>query len=133
MALFSVTLTPRFYETDALGHISNTALNAWFEVGRVRLLEELGAHDAQPVDWVLAAISMDFLEETFYGSDVVVDITAVAAGNTSLKIECEMRQDGRLTVRGSAVLVHLDQDSKSKRRIPDSLRMAIQSMTGQSG
>ena len=130
MVLFSTTLTPRFYETDALGHISNTALNAWFEVGRVRLLEELGAHDAQPANWVLAAIAMDFLEETFYGSDVTVAITDVSVGDTSLKIACEMRQDGRLTVRGNAVLVHLGPDSKSKCRVPDTLREAIAELGG---
>ncbi len=128
--LFTTTLTPRFYETDALGHISNTALTAWFEVGRVRLLEHLGDHGAQPSNWVLAAVSMDFVEETFYGADVDVCITAVEAGNTSLKIGCEMVQTGRVTVRGNAVLVHLDPGTKGKHRIPDPLREAITELTG---
>mgnify|MGYP001824198790 CR=1 FL=1 len=127
--LFKTTLTPRFYETDALGHISNTALTAWFEVGRVRLLESLGAHGAQPVDWILAAITMDFLEETFYGTDVDIVITALEAGNTSLNIKCEMHQNGRITVRGAAVMVHLDPATKTKCRIPDALRDAIRSLT----
>ena len=32
--MFSETLMPRFSETDALGHINNTALPVWFEAAR---------------------------------------------------------------------------------------------------
>lgn len=128
MALFSVALTPRFYETDALGHIGNTAITAWFEVARTRLLEQLGAHEAAPSNWVLASVSIDYLDETFYGSDVDIGITAIKVGNTSLTIDCEMHQEGRRTVRGRAVLVHFDVSSKAKLRIPDALRAAVAAM-----
>ncbi|MEM9398560.1 MAG: acyl-CoA thioesterase, partial [Pseudomonadota bacterium] len=33
--MFSKTLSPRFYETDALGHINNVTIAAWFEVARM--------------------------------------------------------------------------------------------------
>lgn len=130
MALFSVALTPRFYETDALGHIGNTAITAWFEVARTRLLEHLGAHEGMPSNWVLASVSIDYLDETFYGTDVDIGISAISVGNTSLTIDCEMRQDGRCTVRGRAVLVHFDVSSKTKLRLPDALRAAVAAMQG---
>ena len=125
MADFSITLTPRFYETDALGHINNVAITAWFEVARVRLLEQLGAHEHAPTDWVLAGIQMDYVDETFYGQDVQVRIVAISVGNTSLTICCEMYQGERLTVKGKAVLVHIDLETKTKLRIGDPLREAI--------
>jgi hypothetical protein len=38
---FAITITPRLYETDAMGHINNAIIAAWFEVVRVRFLESL--------------------------------------------------------------------------------------------
>jgi len=126
MADFSITIEPRSYETDALGHINNNAITAWFEVLRVRLLESLGSGAASVAkNWVLASIAMDYIDETFYGSDVTMKVTGLVVGNSSLKIECQMMQGDRLTVRGTAVLVHLDIDTKQTRRIPDALRDRI--------
>jgi acyl-CoA thioester hydrolase len=36
--MFSVNITPRFYETDAFGHINNTVIAGWFEAGRAPIL-----------------------------------------------------------------------------------------------
>lgn len=123
---FSIVLTPRFYETDALGHINNAAIAAWFEVVRIQWLESLlGAAVGSESSWVLASLKLDFIAETFYGDDVVARVVGAAAGNTSLTVECEMLQQDRLTVRGTAVLVHLDFESKEPQRIPDSLRSQL--------
>lgn len=32
--MFTLSLTPRFYETDAFGHINNTVITGWFETAR---------------------------------------------------------------------------------------------------
>jgi acyl-CoA thioester hydrolase len=123
---FSVTISPRFYETDALGHINNASITAWFEVVRVRYLESLRHSDFSAAkDWILAALQVDFVAETFYGTDVVAKITAARAGNSSLTILCEMFQQERLTVKGKAVLVYMDSANKTPMRIPDTLREQI--------
>jgi acyl-CoA thioester hydrolase len=120
---FSVTIVPRFYETDALGHINNAAIAAWFEVARVRFLESLGESEPSSAkDWMLASMQIDFAAETFYGKDVEAKITGAEVGNSSLTVDCEMYQDGGVTVRCNAVLVHMDTDEKKPARIPDSLR-----------
>ena len=123
MSLFSVTISPRFYETDALGHINNASIAAWFEVARITFMESLGdAGAGSTMSWVLASVQIDFIAETFYGSDVIATVTGAAAGNSSLTILCEMSQGGKLTVRGTAVLVYLDTATKTPLRIPDGLR-----------
>ena len=128
MKEFSVTLAPRFYETDALGHINNASIAAWFEVVRIRYLESLMDADPRTArDWMLASIQIDFVAETFYGKDVVAKITGAAVGNSSLSVLCEMYQDDRLTIRGKSVLVYMDTAAKSSVRIPDSLREMIAS------
>ena len=84
MQAFSIAITPRFYETDALGHINNAAIAAWFEVARISFLESLGEKGGtSPFSWVLASLHIDFISETFYGSDVRATVTEAVAGNSS--------------------------------------------------
>lgn len=123
MKEFAITITPRLYETDALGHINNATIAAWFEVVRVRFLESLVERNPDIVKhWILASVQIDFISETFYGSDVTAKIVEAIIGNSSFTLHTEMLQGGRQTVRGKAVLVHLDPVSKSPSRIPDALR-----------
>ena len=83
MTEFAVTITPRFYETDALGHINNAAIAAWFEVARISFLESLDPGGAGAgKDWVLASIKLDFVAETYYGADVSARIVGARPGNT---------------------------------------------------
>jgi acyl-CoA thioester hydrolase len=123
---FAITITPRLYETDAMGHINNATIAAWFEVVRVRFLESLVDHSPGIArDWILASVHIDFVDETFYGTDVTAKIIQAGIGNSSLTLHTEMLQGGRLTVRGKAVLVHIDPQSKSPMRVPDAVRNKI--------
>ena len=123
MPEFSITITPRFYETDAMGHVNNASIAAWFEVVRVRFLESLvGDSSVTGVSWILASLHIDFVGETFYGQDVTARIVGAEAGNTSLTVTVEMHQGERQTVRGTAVLVHMDYKTKTTLRVPDSYR-----------
>jgi acyl-CoA thioester hydrolase len=126
MDRFSIAVTPRFYETDALGHINNASIAAWFEVARVRFLESLGEDKPETAsNWVLANIHIDFVRETFYGSDVEAVITGAEVGNSSFTVQCEMRQYGEITVRGRAVLVHRDPAGKQSTPVPDRVRRKV--------
>jgi acyl-CoA thioester hydrolase len=123
---FAITITPRLYETDALGHINNATIAAWFEVVRVRFLESLVDDSADIIkNWILASVHIDFVGETFYGADVTAKIVEASIGNSSFTLHTEMFQGDRQTVRGKAVLVHLDLASKSPSRIPDALRAKL--------
>jgi len=123
---YSISITPRFYETDALGHINNASIAAWFEVARVHFLESLGADEPGAVkDWILASVQIDFVAETFYGADVLSKITEASIGNSSLTVLCEMSQNDKLTVKGKAVLVYMDPQTQSPARIPDVLREQV--------
>lgn len=129
MQPIATTISPRFSETDALGHINNASIVAWFEVARTHFLEALADGDAAaPMAWVLASVQVDFLDETFYGSDVTAQVVDARAGNSSLTLQAEMFQDGRQTMRGTAVLVHFDAQAKSSKRIPDDYRARIQEL-----
>ena len=74
---------------------------------------------------MLANISIDFVLETFYGTDVEAVITGAEIGNSSLTVLCEMSQAGRVTVRGRAVLVHRDPVAGTSTRVPDEQRREL--------
>ena len=120
---FSIIIAPRFYETDALGHINNASIAAWFEIVRMKFVESLGAADPERAsDWILASLQIDFVAETFFGNDVTARVTEARAGNSSLTVMCEMSQQDQLTVKGKAVMVYLDPHSKKPARLPEALR-----------
>lgn len=123
---FSITITPRFYETDALGHINNASIAAWFEVARMHFLDTVVDGGVEAANsWILASLKIDFISETFFGTDVIAAIVGADVGNSSLTVQCEMSQGDKLTVKGTAVLVHMDPQSKSPARIPDQLRQTV--------
>jgi acyl-CoA thioester hydrolase len=123
---FALTISPRFYETDALGHINNASIAAWFEIVRMKFIDSLGGRESwQAAHWILASLQIDFVAETFFGTDVIARVTGAEVGNSSLKVLCEMHQEGKLTVKGRAVLVYLDLESKQPARVPDGLRRQL--------
>ena len=123
MSEISISISPRFYETDAQGHISNVTIAGWFEAARTSLLSRVLADDiSSQVQWMLANVNIDYLAETHFGSDVIVSLEKLVVGNTSLTMHCLMRQEGRECVRGKAVLVNIDPQTRGKRRISDELR-----------
>ncbi len=122
MSLFETTIKPRFYETDGFGHISNTVIPAWFEIGRSEFLATLPPGSRH---WLTASVTVDYLLETFHTSDVTLRITGTEVGNSSLTVYCEMLQDGKVTVRGSSVLVYMSEDRSGSVRIPDEIRESL--------
>ena len=121
---FSLTISPRYYETDGLGHINNVSLAGWFETARIRALESLGAETGL-MQWVLASIKIDFQGETFYGSEVTATVVGMRPGTTSLTIDCQMTQDGRNTAFGRAVMVHLGEVGGRPTPLPEQLRTML--------
>lgn len=129
MKPFVITITPRLYETDAMGHINNATLAAWLEVVRVRFLESLGSGGPMNgKDWILASVHIDYVGETFYGADVNASVIGATVGNTSLTLQCEMFQGDKPTVRGTAVMVHWDPATKTPTSIEAELRDKIASL-----
>ncbi|GEM_PF-174545 len=131
--LFSQTITPRFYETDALGHINNVSIAGWLEVSRMGYIASFdNTDDVSANNWALASVQIEYVAETFFGADVELRISGAHVGNSSLTIDSEIWQNEQLTVRAKAVLVYFDATNKTKHRIPDSLRRQIDAQSGRS-
>ena len=121
--MLSLTVTPRFAETDALGHINNTVLPVWFEQGRHSIFSAV--HPSMSVDdWplILAKMSVDFVAQIFFGEDVVIRTGIEKIGNSSMVVKHEAWQREQLVARGDAIMVYFDYQTNQSATIPPDIR-----------
>jgi acyl-CoA thioester hydrolase len=125
--MLSLKLDPRFVETDALGHINNTVLPAWFEQARTPIFR-LFTPDLDVNKWVLilAKIEVEYKKELFYAKEVEIKTFVERVGNSSFEVYQEAWQDGELGASGRATLVHFDHQAKCSRPIDAEIRMQLE-------
>ena len=125
--MWSLTVEPRFAETDALGHINNTVLPVWFEQARTPIFRFF-TPDLNPKDWhlIIAKIDVEFVGELFYGSEIEIRTWIEKVGNTSFVIYHEAWQGDTLGARGHAVMVHFDHDQKASKALPADIRAQLE-------
>ena len=60
--MFTMTVTPRFYETDAFGHVNNTVFLGWFETAREPIFRLFTPDmDIRRMNLILARTEVDYL------------------------------------------------------------------------
>lgn len=125
--MWTNTLQPRFSETDALGHVNNTVLPVWFEESRSPIFE-LFCPGMNVNDWhlIIAKIDVEFLAETYYGKEVEVRTSIKKLGNTSMTVNHQAWQEGKMVARGTAVVIHFDHKEKKSKPIPDDIRALLE-------
>lgn len=122
-------IQPRFNETDALGHINNTVVAAWFEGARDPLFR-LFTPDLDPAQWrlILAKFSIEFHAELFYGQPVELRSHVSRIGVSSFDVTQEAWQAGQRCASGVAVLVQYDFASKRSVALDDGLKQRLQAL-----
>nr|WP_281187372.1 thioesterase family protein [Halomonas shengliensis] len=125
--MFVRTVEPAFYDTDALGHVNNTRLPAWFELARNDLFR-LFTPDLDPRKWrlIMARMEVDYRAELQYGEEIEIRTYVSRLGNSSFTVSQEARQGGKLTNLGHTVMVHFDHDAKQAIPITGELRQALE-------
>ncbi|MDN3555401.1 acyl-CoA thioesterase [Halomonas maura] len=125
--MFVRTIEPAFYDTDALGHINNTRLPAWFELARNDLFR-LFTPDLDPRQWrlIMARMEIDYRAELYYGHDIEIRTYLTRLGTSSFTVTQEARQNGVLANLGHTVLVQFDHDAKRAVPIEGELRRALE-------
>ncbi len=123
--MFSTIVSPRFGDIDGLGHVNNTVLPVWFEIGRNSVFRLFSPDlDLSPEVWhlILVRTEFDFLHQMYFRSDVEIRTFITKIGNSSFTVGHEAWQEGELKVRGQAVLVYYDFKLQKAMPLPDSIR-----------
>lgn len=125
--MFSMTIVPRFCETDALGHINNTVLSQWFETAREPVFRIFNP-ELSLVGWnlILARVEIDYVAQTHYGKSVEVRTWIEKIGNSSFVVAQEAWQDGACVARGKAVQVFFNYTTQKTEPLPAEFRRELE-------
>lgn len=116
-------IRPRFCDTDALGHISNVALPAWFEQGREAVFEVFNpGQNLDKWNMILKYMTIDFIGQMYFGEPVDLRTYISKVGSSSFTVAQEAWQKGECCAKGEAVMVYFDFEKQQKRSIPDDIR-----------
>ena len=109
----------RFADTDALGHLNNTAYSLYAEHARLEFFSDLGA---EVVGLILARIALDFRRQVRFREAVYVLTRVERVGNSSVTLAQEVCAGGELAAEISSVVVLFDYEAGRSKKIPEELR-----------
>lgn len=124
--MFSETITPRFSDTDALGHINNTMVPVWFEGARNPIFKMFTPElDLKAWPLILAKIEVNFEAQIFYGNDIEVRTFIGRVGGSSFDVYQELWQNNQRVSSGKAVMVNFDYHAQKSTTIPVHIREVL--------
>jgi acyl-CoA thioester hydrolase len=120
----TMSIIPRYSETDQAGVVHHTVYPVWFEMGRTELLRVNGLAYSQlekaGVFFVVSELSVKYRRPCFY--DEHLELTTVCSRITSARVEhtyiLKRLETGLILAEGSSVLACVDRQGKP-RRMPE--------------
>lgn len=124
MQSHTITVVPRYAETDKGGVIHHSVYPVWFEMGRTELLRADGIAyrdlEAQGIFFVVAEMRIKFRRPAFYDEELLLETTCsnVTPGKVEHTYRLTRRSTGLLLAEGSSVLACVNAEGKI-RRVPE--------------
>lgn len=107
---YETEIDVRYSDLDTFGHVNNAVYATYFELARVRYLQEAFDEPADVPDFVVANLELDFLEPITELTTVTVGVGVEAVGRTSFRLAYEVESGGTLASRGEATQVLVDEN-----------------------
>jgi acyl-CoA thioester hydrolase len=112
-------LTPRFCDTDAAGHINNTAVAEWLEAGRVDFNRN---HLPEIPPMMLRRVEIDYDREMTFDKEAIIRTGVETTGNKTVTIRQEIWQGGIRRAQARAVECYFDPETRRAAEIPQRFR-----------
>jgi acyl-CoA thioester hydrolase len=128
-------LSPRFRDTDAMGHINNAVYVTYLEVGRQEYWKRFTrVPDYRRVPFILANVTIDFRSEALVHETLGVALRCEWIGTRSFAFGYEIREPAsrRLVVEATTIQVCYDYEAKRSVPMPAELRRQIEAFEGRS-
>ncbi|PSF05374.1 thioesterase [Marinobacter fuscus] len=124
--MFTTQIEPRFSDTDALGHISNTTIPVWFEQARTPIFQIFHPSlDIKTWPLIIARLEIDLLAQSYWDKPVEVRTHIGKIGNSSFQAIQEAWQNGKVIARGTTVLIHFDYETEKSVPIPKAVKSEL--------
>lgn len=107
----------RFFDTDAVGHISSSAYFHYMEIGRTDFFLEIGKHEPIPPS-VVVNIQIDYLRESMFGDAISVVTWCSRKGNKSMVISNDIYAGEVLSARCTATVAGFDMETRKSVPLP---------------
>ncbi|MBT0586860.1 acyl-CoA thioesterase [Alteromonas oceanisediminis] len=121
------TFNVRFYETDALRHVSNTVVVGWFETAREPIFKFFTPTlDLDNWPLILASYKVDFLKQLFYGQPVTIKTWVSRIGKSSFDVYQEVWQRDECCASGSTTMVHFDYQAQRSCPIEGEIKQQLE-------
>lgn len=125
--MLSESFNVRFYETDALQHVSNTVVVGWFESAREPIFRMFTPElDLNNWPLILASYKVDFLKQLFYGQPVLVKTWISRLGKSSFDVYQEVWQHDECCASGTTTMVHFDYVAQKSKAIEGELKQQLE-------
>jgi acyl-CoA thioester hydrolase len=122
----TITIVPRYAETDKAGVVHHSVHPVWFEMGRTELLRANGLAykdlEQSGVFFVVAELRIKYRRPAQYDEKLHLETTcsAVTAGKVEHSYKLTRCCDGAILAEGSSILACVNAEGKI-RRIPKGL------------
>ncbi|MBN8193175.1 acyl-CoA thioesterase [Bacillus sp. NTK074B] len=124
----TITVTSRFCETDALGHINNTTYFVYLEEARIKFFQTIG-FDMDVKDWrfILASTKCDFVSQGYFNQELEITTYISRIGSKSFQLEHDIlcANTHQLIARGNAVIVYFDFQEQRSKAITELLKTQL--------
>lgn len=114
----------RFGDIDSFSHVNNIAQQAYFDLGKTALFQELwrltGALRRIPA--IMVSVQTDFMEQILYGDKIEVITEVEGVGTKSLTLNQTIVRGETVCTRSRTVMVCYDSERKVPIEVPDEWR-----------
>jgi acyl-CoA thioester hydrolase len=125
----TITIIPRYAETDQGSVVHHSVYPVWFEMGRTELLRANGLAykdlETAGIFFVVAELAMKYRQPAKYDEKLELHTSCsnISASKVEHSYKLTRRSDGALLAEGSSVLVCVNEEGKIQR-IPDFMYLA---------
>lgn len=114
----------RFADIDSFGHVNNIAQQAYFDLGKTALFQELWQQTGalRRIPAIMVSVQTDFMEQLFYGDNIVVITEVESIGTKSLTLNQTIVRGEQICTRSRTVMVCYDSERKASIEVPDEWR-----------
>ncbi len=124
IAEHTITIVPRYSETDQAGVVHHTVYPVWFEMGRTELLRVNGLAYSElekaGVFFVVSELTAKYRRPCFY--DEQLELTTICSDITRARVEhsyqLKRAETGILLAEGTSILACVDKSGRP-RRMPE--------------
>jgi len=125
--MLSMTISPRFSETNAAGHIGFTVIPVWCEQAIQPIYEAfMPGMDTDQWNLILANFELNCLAEIHHRSEVTIETEVSKIGNSSVRIQQRLFQSGIAVAEAKSALICFDYQNKCSQPIDERVRAFLE-------